>query len=444
MDPWMDAAHRGVTALTERGPDMLQAAGPIQAKGLHGGPEAPVTLTGQGGGATGPRPIPTPLDTSVRQQSLQDPALNCLGVGHAASRVVQRQHYGEEDDELHQSLIERYRAAMDLPQGGIDPTTGQQIGPSDAELKYGGPLLAWLQTQPRTSGDGAASSPMAQMPSWESERERMLHLVMQGDVQQAGTILGGLIRRAGEGITPPAPLQPRAIGRLRLNLGAGGRSTSARTTDVAGGADPRWAFREPDDYWRWIEFRAGFIGETEAYTRSAILHELQHCADLERDRQHFLQGPEPHTEDHFVYYVRTHSGTRERHTEIYAQQATDTAFAEWQSGDRLDWLSGVLTELPLQVSRDQRLPIEHRIERFYQEAAPADRSAIMREFIAATSESIRQSHGNEDALRILYGRTRTILDHFPNIWQAEGRTHEIIEDNLERNIPARLRGPVAH
>jgi hypothetical protein len=54
MDPWMDAAHRGVTALAERGPDIMQAAGPIQAKGLQESTETPVSPAGQGGGAAMP------------------------------------------------------------------------------------------------------------------------------------------------------------------------------------------------------------------------------------------------------------------------------------------------------------------------------------------------------------------------------------------------------
>ncbi len=50
MDPWMDAAHRGVTALAERGQD----AGPMQAKGDAGTPALPAQLPGPGGGAEMP------------------------------------------------------------------------------------------------------------------------------------------------------------------------------------------------------------------------------------------------------------------------------------------------------------------------------------------------------------------------------------------------------
>jgi hypothetical protein len=50
MDPWMDAAHRGVTALVGRGHD----AGPIQAKTEAGTLDPPAQLPGPGGGAEMP------------------------------------------------------------------------------------------------------------------------------------------------------------------------------------------------------------------------------------------------------------------------------------------------------------------------------------------------------------------------------------------------------
>jgi hypothetical protein len=64
MDPWMDAAHRGVTALAERGHDMVQAAGPIQAKGLKENPESPVGLPGHGGGAEIPEEVRGKMETA--------------------------------------------------------------------------------------------------------------------------------------------------------------------------------------------------------------------------------------------------------------------------------------------------------------------------------------------------------------------------------------------
>lgn len=65
MDPWMDMAHRGVIALTDRRHDMVQVAGPIQAKGLPESPEAPVSLSGRGGGAALPEEVRGKMETAL-------------------------------------------------------------------------------------------------------------------------------------------------------------------------------------------------------------------------------------------------------------------------------------------------------------------------------------------------------------------------------------------
>jgi hypothetical protein len=44
---------------------------------------------------------------------------------------------------LHQDLIEQYRRDMGLPPGGID-ASGQQVGPTDQEIRFGGLLEGWL------------------------------------------------------------------------------------------------------------------------------------------------------------------------------------------------------------------------------------------------------------------------------------------------------------
>lgn len=43
-------------------------------------------------------------------------------------------------DPIHAPLIEEYRREHNQPPGGIDPETGQRVGPTDAQLKYGGGL----------------------------------------------------------------------------------------------------------------------------------------------------------------------------------------------------------------------------------------------------------------------------------------------------------------
>jgi len=45
----------------------------------------------------------------------------------------------DNDDPIHRPIIETFRRNAGLPPGGVDQS-GQQIGPSDAEIKYGRPL----------------------------------------------------------------------------------------------------------------------------------------------------------------------------------------------------------------------------------------------------------------------------------------------------------------
>lgn len=68
-------------------------------------------------------------------------------IAHELAHVVQqsggvRRVSRDEQDRIHQPLIDEYRRRHGQPPGGIDPDTGMQVGPTDAELKYGGALFA--------------------------------------------------------------------------------------------------------------------------------------------------------------------------------------------------------------------------------------------------------------------------------------------------------------
>lgn len=65
--------------------------------------------------------------------------------------------------DLHDELIEQFRAANGLPPRGIDPGTGQQVGPTNSEIRFGGLLEQWLA---RSAGTPAAtpSTPVAPTP----------------------------------------------------------------------------------------------------------------------------------------------------------------------------------------------------------------------------------------------------------------------------------------
>jgi hypothetical protein len=73
------------------------------------------------------------------------------------------QRFGGEPpiDPIHEPLIEAYRAALGLPPGGIDPDTGQQVGPTDAEIKYGGLLGQRIASRPAVAAPRAIGNVLA-------------------------------------------------------------------------------------------------------------------------------------------------------------------------------------------------------------------------------------------------------------------------------------------
>ncbi len=75
------------------------------------------------------------------------------------SGKLRRQPTKPEDDPIHQPIIEQYRREEGLPESGIDPQTGQPVGPSPAEIKYGS-LLGDVAT-PKKGKPSLATVPEA-------------------------------------------------------------------------------------------------------------------------------------------------------------------------------------------------------------------------------------------------------------------------------------------
>jgi hypothetical protein len=62
----------------------------------------------------------------------------------------------------HDDLVEQYRRANRFPPHGIDPSTGEQVGPTDSQIRFGGLLDAWLRGIPAA---GQAQAPPQQAPA---------------------------------------------------------------------------------------------------------------------------------------------------------------------------------------------------------------------------------------------------------------------------------------
>lgn len=58
-------------------------------------------------------------------------------VQQGAASTLRRKPIRPENDPIHQPILEQYRREEGLPESGIDPLTGQPVGPSPAAIKYG-------------------------------------------------------------------------------------------------------------------------------------------------------------------------------------------------------------------------------------------------------------------------------------------------------------------
>ena len=94
---------------------------------------------------------------------------------------IQREVMGGEDDPIHRDMIEEWRKRHGFPPHGKD-SSGNQVGPTDAEIKYGGLL----------TGDRTADKPSATSEAAESQVENGLFggSLARLRVDRQGKILG--------------------------------------------------------------------------------------------------------------------------------------------------------------------------------------------------------------------------------------------------------------
>lgn len=90
-----------------------------------------------------------------KPRSIQPKLINLQSQGS----VIQKSPIGNDTQTLHNDLIEQYRQAHGLPPNGVD-AQGQQVGPTNSEIRFGGLLSAWLlanqgQSQPSSTGSPA-------------------------------------------------------------------------------------------------------------------------------------------------------------------------------------------------------------------------------------------------------------------------------------------------
>ncbi|HET6763099.1 MAG TPA: hypothetical protein VFH27_05485, partial [Longimicrobiaceae bacterium] len=81
----------------------------------------------------------------------------------AGPGAIQRKPTDASTQAVHDDLVEQYRAAMGYPPHGVDET-GQQVGPTDAQIRFGGLLDAWLAANTPRTVPAPATAPTLVQP----------------------------------------------------------------------------------------------------------------------------------------------------------------------------------------------------------------------------------------------------------------------------------------
>ena len=215
---------------------------------------------------------------------------------------------------------------------------------------------------------------------------------------------GSLLQHACRNITPPPPLPDLdfdAQHRPFLSISGGNYSYAAATF-------PHLAICYPDNFWRWILFNDNAIHQTPDYTRSIIIHELQHAADIKQSLDQFqseigVPPPPPsdfsgrcrpinegvrqgwqdpwgrHVNTFIEFYERDLSNTR--HLKIVVGQR-DVNIDDWSAAEKIQWIRSILDHIPEDFPSDGRLPGETEVLALYGSSNEILQEAIVSEFAA--------------------------------------------------------------
>jgi hypothetical protein len=119
---------------------------------------------------------------------------------------IQRKPLSREDDPIHAELVEDWRKRHGFPPGGKD-AEGNQVGPTDAEIKYGG-----LLTQDEKS-DKAAASPAPSQP--KDDPSSFVGSLATFNVDKQGKILGWKMDQLAKKVVDVLVASPNAY--IRIN-----------------------------------------------------------------------------------------------------------------------------------------------------------------------------------------------------------------------------------
>jgi hypothetical protein len=256
----------------------------------------------------------------------------------------------------------------------------------------------------------------------------------------ATNVLFSLLRMAGAGITPPAPLPNVPMpNHLFVQIATGGTWAAV--------IRPHLAVVNRNDFWHWTVYNDRAIGETPEFTRTVIQHELEHAADFENDLRAFEAiHPRPASEppdrygpdaeatvvrgwnDQWGQYINAfiafqESRTRpERHFEIILGQRRQItpggapSWDRWSAAEREYWFELVFHNLPPDVPRSSPRPGEDEVLAAFGTAGPNLQLAAVQRAFDTINVALNPDKTAESAdVAQARAKARTLVQHFDPI-----------------------------
>lgn len=274
-------------------------------------------------------------------------------------------------------------------------------------------------------------------------------------------LLFPLLKMAGAGITPPAPLPNVPMpDHLFVRIAVGGNWAAV--------TQPHLAVANRDDFWHWSVYNDQAIGETPEFTRTVIQHELEHAADYERDLREFeathprptipvpprygrpadgsevekFDGPWGVYINDFIKFQKTRIKP-ERHLDIVVGQRSQptakggVAWDAWSAAERAYWFELAFRNLPPDVAAGTPIASEAEVMSAYTQADPALRQAAVERAFNAVNGALCPDKGEEpDEILRRRANARTLVQHFDAV--IDDMLKDKMRGDMTRSILLRM------
>ncbi len=234
---------------------------------------------------------------------------------------------------------------------------------------------------PRGEGMGSPARDTLQRTgeesSWETRGSTARSLADGGDAAQALPLYRALLAEVVSALPrtlypasltapPQGSPAPSSVTPDALHVEPGDRPGAAITYP----SEVELSRGDPARVWDWIYFHEESVSASRDYAVGVVVHELQHAGDMVSAYHSWFQRPPTIRGLWLEYWEEWKRQRPMRHVEIYEAQAVEGNFATWDDEQKLDWIAGVLVNVPDVLPRGASIPGQAILVDFYRTTVP--------------------------------------------------------------------------